>query len=141
MGFFDKIGSVAEQLGGAGVAAKVGGGLMQELENTPGGVSGVFQSFQQNGLGGLVQDWGKGQTQAASPDQIQQGLGDTGMIESVAQRTGMSPDVVKSGLAMLIPLVVHHCVSNGHVTPDGTPTDAAPPDSGNMLQSILGKIL
>lgn len=144
MGFLDKITDLAGQFGGAGGAgdaAKVGGGLMQELENSPGGICGLVQSFQQNGLGGLVQQWGSGQTQGASPDQIEQGLGNSAIIQKVAERTGMSPEAVKSGLATLMPLVISHCVSNGHMTEDGTPTGAPQPEAGGMLQSILGKLL
>jgi uncharacterized protein YidB (DUF937 family) len=140
MGILDMVTSLAGQFGG-GDAANVGGGLMQELEQRPGGISGIFQSFQQNGLGGLVQQWAGGQTGAATPDQIQQGLGNTGIIEAIAQRTGMSPDTVKMGLAVLVPIVIHHFVSAGHVTPDGQPTGTPAPESASVLQSVLGKLL
>lgn len=141
MGFLDKITALTGQFGGGEDAAKVGGGLMQELENSPGGVSGIVQSFQQNGLGGLVQQWGSGQTQGVGPEQIEQGLGNSAIIQNVAERTGMSPDAVKSGLATLMPLVISHCVSNGHITADGAPTGAPLPDSSSMLQSVLGKLI
>ena len=140
MGILDTITSLAGQFGG-GDAAKVGGGLMQEIESSPSGISGIFQSFQQNGLGGLVQQWANGQSQTATPDQIQQGLGNTGIIESIAQRTGLSPEVIKVGLAALVPLVIHHFVSNGHVTPEGESNGLPAPDSGGVLQSVLGKLL
>ena len=100
-----------------------------------------FQSFQQNGLGGLVQQWASGQTSAASPDQIEQGLANTGIIEGIAQRTGMSPDTVKMALAALVPILIHHFVSGGHVTADGQPTGTPAPDASTMLQSVLGKLL
>ena len=139
MGIADMLSSLLGQSGGADVA-KVGGGLMTELENHPGGVSGIFQSFQQNGLGGLVQQWSGGQTGPATTDQIQQGLGSTGIIDKIATRTGMSPDTIKVALAAVVPLVIHHVVSNGHVTPEGQPTGTPAPDSSSMLQSILAKI-
>jgi uncharacterized protein YidB (DUF937 family) len=140
MGLLDMVTSLAGQLGG-GQAAQVGGGLMQELESRPGGISGIFQAFQQNGLGGLVQQWASGQTGGATPDQIEQGLCNTGIIESIAQRTGMSPDTIKAGLAMVLPMLIHHFVSGGHVTADGQATGAPAPDSGSILQSVLGKLL
>jgi uncharacterized protein YidB (DUF937 family) len=139
MGFLDTVTSLASQLGG-GEHAAIGGGLMQELEQRPGGIGAVFQSFKQNGLGGLIQQWAGGQTQPASTDQIEQGFGGTGIVDSIAQRTGMSPTMVKVGLAVLVPLVIRHFVSNGHVTPDGQPTGSPAPDSGSLLQSVLSKV-
>jgi uncharacterized protein YidB (DUF937 family) len=140
MSILDTITSAAEKFGGTDHAA-VGSGLMQELEQQPGGIGAIFQSFQQNGLGGLVQQWSGGQTSPASPDQIEQGLGGTGIIDSIAQRTGMPPTMVKMSLAVLVPLVIHHFVANGHVTANGDPSGTPPPESGSLLQSILGKIL
>ncbi|MDP9040101.1 MAG: YidB family protein [Acidobacteriota bacterium] len=141
MGFLGGIVSAAAGAMGGGDHAAVGGGLIQELEQRPGGIGGIFQSFQQNGLGGLVQQWAGGNTAPASPDQIEQGLGGSGIIEGIAQRTGMSPGVVKMSLAVLVPLVIHHVVSNGHVTAAGEPTGAPMPESGGLLQSVLSRLL
>lgn len=140
MGILDMVSSLASQLGG-GETTAIGGGLMHEIENSPGGISGIFQSFQQNGLGGLVQQWANGESQQATPDQIQQGLGNSGIIDSVAQHTGLSPEVIKIGLAALLPLVIHHFVTSGHTTEDGTPNGTPAPDSASVLQSVLGKLL
>ena len=139
MGILDMVESMAGGASG-GQNGQVAGGLMQELQGRPGGIGGIFQSLQQNGMGGAVQQWGSGQTQPASPDQVELGLGGTGLIDSVAQRTGMSPTVVKTGLAVALPLIVHHMVSNGHVTPDGQPTGSQP-EPGGMLQSVLGRMI
>ena len=141
MGILDMVESMAGGAGGAGQNGQVAGGLMQELQSRPGGLGGSLQSLQGNGMGGAVQQWGSGQTQPASPDQVEQGLGGTGLIDSVAQRTGMSPTMVKAGLAVALPLIVHHMVSNGHVTPDGQPTGQPMPEPGGMLQSILGRMV
>ena len=140
MGIMDM---VEQAVGGAsgGDKSQVAGGLMQEVESRPGGVGGIFSAFQNNGMGGLVQQWAGGQTTPASPDQVEQGLGGTGLIESIANRIGMSPTMVKIGLAVILPVMIHHYVSNGHVTPQGEPTGTPPPESGSVLQSILGRIL
>ncbi len=143
MGIMD---SIKEAIGGnagspgIGDNAKVAGGLLDTLREQPGGVSGMFQSLQQNGMGGAVQQWAGGQTAPASPDQIQQGLGGTGIIDTVAQRTGLSPTMVKGAMAVMVPMIIHHFVANGHVTPDGQPTGAPMPEQGGMLQSILSRI-
>lgn len=135
--------SMAGQLGGGagGDKAQVTGGLVQELEGRPGGIGSIFQAFQGNGLGGLVQQWAGGNTAPASPGEVEQGLGGTGIIDNIAQRTGMSPTVVKMGLAVAVPVIIHHFVSNGHTTATGEPTGAPPPETGGLLQSILGRIL
>ena len=99
-----------------------------------------MQSFQQNGLGGLVQKWSSGQTTPAAPSEVEHGLGGTGLIDSIAQRTGLSPTVVKMGLAIAIPMLIHHYFSNGHVDQQGQQT-GPPPEAGGVLQSILGRII
>jgi uncharacterized protein YidB (DUF937 family) len=138
MGLMDMVQSFA---GGSGNAdhAKVAGGLMEELQSHPGGISGVLQAFQQNGMGGTAQQWANGQTQPANPNDIEAGLGGTGIIDSIAQRTGLSPTIVKAGLAAAVPLLVHHMVSGGHVTADGQQT-GSPPEAGGLLQSLLQRM-
>jgi uncharacterized protein YidB (DUF937 family) len=119
--------------------AKVAGGLMEELQQRPEGIGGLIQSFQRNGLGSFVQQWSQGQTQ---PNQsaIENGLAGSGMIESVARRTGLSEGVVRSGLAAVVPLLIHHMISNNHVTATGQPTGTQP-EPGGVLQSVLRRIL
>lgn len=138
MGILDMVESMAG--GGGGQQGQVAGGLVQELQQHPGGIGSIFQSFQQNGMGGQVQQWAGGQTQGATPEQMQQGLGGTGIIDRISQRTGLPTSAVQMGLAAAVPLVIHHFVSNGHVTADGQPTGAAQPEMGGMLQSILGRM-
>ena len=119
--------------------AQVAGGLMEELQNQPGGIGGLIQNFQRNGMGPAVQQWTQGNTQP-NPTAIENGLGGTGIIDSVAQRTGLSPGVVRGSLAVIVPLLIHHMVSNNHMSPTGEPTGPQPP-SGSILQSVLQHIL
>ncbi len=132
---------VSQMTGGqAGNTAQVGGGLMQELENRPGGLGGLLQSFQQNGQGAAVQQWGQGNTAPADPNQVEQGLNGTGIIDNISQKTGVSPTMVKTGLAVLVPVLIHHLISQGHVDEQGQQTGPQP-ESGGLLSSILGRIL
>lgn len=141
MGLLDMVTSMVGGGGGqADPKASVTGGLLEELQNRPGGVGGVMQSFQANGLGGLVQQWMGGQTAPAEPSQVEQGLGGTGIIDAIAQRTGLSPAMVKVGLAVAVPVLIHHFASNGHVDAQGQQTGAQP-EMGGILQSVLGRIL
>ena len=140
MGIFDSVSNMVSQAAGGSDHAAVAGGLLEHLGGA-GGVASLIQSMHQNGAGGLVQQWANGQTQPADPNAIQQAVGGSGLIDSIAQRTGMSPDAVKIGLATVLPLVVSHLTSNGHVTTDGQVTGAPAPDTGSLLQSVLGKLL
>lgn len=139
MGLFDIVEQMAGSTGGTD-HARVAGGLIQEMQERPGGIGGLLQSFQQNGMGGMVQQWTSGQTQPANPADVQAGLGSTGIIDSIAQRTGLSPAVVQTGLAVAVPVLIHHMVSNNHVSASGEPI-GAPPEPGGLLQSVLGRML
>ena len=51
-------------------------GLLQMIQNQPGGLQGLVQSFHDKGMGGLVSSWiGSGQNLPVSADQIHQALG------------------------------------------------------------------
>jgi uncharacterized protein YidB (DUF937 family) len=134
MGFLDAIEGLAkEQAGGTNV--KVAGGLLEALEQNPGGLGGVLSSFQNNGMGGEVQQWAtQGEQAQATPDQVQQGLNGTGLIDRVAEKAGVSPEVAKVALATILPIVLAHMTRGGQ---------QAPPNSGfgSMLPEILGKLL
>lgn len=140
MSFFDSVTKLAEGLSNSGDHAAVATGLMEELGGS-GGVAGLIQSFHQNGAGGLVQQFASGQTQSADPSAIEQAVGGSQLIDNIAQRTGVPADSVRSSLATIIPVLVNHVTSNGHVTADGQPTDNPPPDSGSLIQSVLGRLL
>jgi uncharacterized protein YidB (DUF937 family) len=140
MSIFDSVTEITKEFSSGGDHAAVAGGLMQELGGA-GGVTGLIQQFHQNGAGGLVQQFANGQTQGADPGAIEQALAGSGMIENIAQRTGMSPDTVKSSLATILPVLISHDTANGHVTTDGQPTGNPMPDTGSLIQSVLGKLL
>ena len=134
MGFLDKIEGMAEQQGqNANPNLGVAGGIMQALEQHPGGLSGIMESFRNNGMAEHVENWSTGQQTAATPDQIQQGLGGSGFIENVAAKAGVSPEVAKIAMATVLPMVMAHFTNGGQ---------QAPPQSGysGMASSLLSKI-
>ena len=118
--------------------AQVAGGLMDELQQR-GGIGSLIQNFQRNGMGSFIEQLSQGNTQP-NPTAIENGTQGTGLIDSIAQRTGLSPGVVRGGLAIALPLIVHHMVSNGHVAPNGTPTGNQP-EHASVLQSILQRLV
>lgn len=140
MSFLDSVTQMAKGAMESGDHAAVAGGLMQEIGGV-GGVAGLIQSLHQNGAGGLVQQWASGQTQATNPTAIEQAIGGSGLIDAIAQRTGMAPDTVRSSLATVVPLLVNHLTANGHVTADGQVTGTPAPETGSLIQSVLGKLL
>ncbi len=140
MSIFDSVTEIAKGFSSGGDHAAVAGGLMEELGGT-GGVGGLIQQFHQNGAGNLVQQYASGQTQGTDPTAIEQALAGSGLIDRIAQRTGMSPDTVKSSLATIVPVLINHVTANGHVTTDGQPTGNPVPDAGSLIQSVLGKLL
>jgi uncharacterized protein YidB (DUF937 family) len=140
MGIFDMVKQAAEGLEGGQNHAAVASGLMQEIGGT-GCIGSLIQTLQQNGAGNMVQQWASGNTQAIDPNAVEQMIGSTGLIDGIAQRTGMSADSVRSGLATIMPVLIHHVTSNGHVTTDGQPAGNPAPDAGSLIQSVLGKLL
>jgi uncharacterized protein YidB (DUF937 family) len=79
-----------------------------------GGMKGIVDQFQKQGLGPTVQSWvGTGENQPISPAQVHQALGaDT--IQELAAKLGVPPDQMAAKLADLLPKAVDK------LTPDGT---------------------
>jgi uncharacterized protein YidB (DUF937 family) len=93
-----------------------------------GGLEGLVRSFQDRGLGSIVDSWvSTGRNLPISPDQIAQGLG-SGELSALASRLGMSQGDVSSKLAQLLPDVVDKLTPNGRV-----------PDAGS-LGELLGSL-
>jgi uncharacterized protein YidB (DUF937 family) len=135
MGILDTISQLAGQAGDAaqGDQAKVAGGFIQALTAHPEGIQGVLDSLKANGMSDHIGSWLSGQAQTATPDQVQQGLGSTGLIEKTAEHAGVSPSVVTAALAVILPMAIQHFAPNGQ----------APEQSnfGGMAQQLLGKFL
>ena len=140
MGILDTITQLAGQAGDAshGDQAKVAGGFIEALTAHPEGIQGVLESLKANGMSDHIGSWLSGQAQTATPDQVQQGLGPTGLIEKTAEHAGVSPAVVTAALTAVLPMVIQHFSQNK----DGQP--AATEQGGGMAslaQSVLGKFL
>jgi uncharacterized protein YidB (DUF937 family) len=135
MGIFDSIAGMAEQAMGAqgGDEAKVAMGLLQTLQQHPEGVQGLMNGLQQSGLGEHAEQWANGTTTSATPEQVQAGLGNNGMLEAVAEKAGMSPQMAQMALTTVLPMVLAHVHSNGQ--------PAQPGDLGSLAGSLLQKFL
>ncbi len=64
-----------------------------------GGLAGLVQMFQKNGLGEIVNSWvGTGKNLPISAEQIKQGLGGD-LLNQLAGKAGLSPDAASAQFA------------------------------------------
>ena len=108
MGLLDSL------LGGA-----LGAGALQLVEKViqqHGGVQGLVQNFEQNGLGAIAQSWvGNGANQAVTPAQVHQALGaDT--VTNLAAQAGIDPQALLAQLAAHLPGAIDHLTPTGAIT-------------------------
>ena len=84
-----------------------------------GGISGLLQNAQSQGLGNTVQSWiGTGANHSISADQVENLIGQD-RINQLASRVGVSPETARAALARILPVVVDKS------TPEGTLPKAA----------------
>ena len=130
MSFLDTI----ESMTGQNQNTQVAGGLVQELQQHPGGLGGLLDNFRQNGMDQHVNNWASGASQTATPEQVQTGLGGTGIIDRIAARAGVSPETATVALSTVLPLVIQHFTNN-----QGQPVPQS--SYGGLTSTILGKLL
>ena len=114
---------LASQLHG-GSPASGGQDLLSEVvglvNNHPGGLGGLVQTFQQGGLSEAVTSWvGSSNNLPVSPDQIQQVLGNE-KVQALASKLGISSSDASSHLAQLLPAVIDHLTPTGQVDETGS---------------------
>ncbi len=115
MGLFDSIVSAV-----SGAAGTDHPGLLDavtSLINNPdtGGLAGLVDTFRQKGLADAVASWvGTGHNLPISAEQLQQAL-DSGQLQAIAQRLGLSLPDTAQALAHALPKVIDILTPNGHV--------------------------
>jgi uncharacterized protein YidB (DUF937 family) len=134
MGFLNAIESMVSGQNGqpASEQSRVAGGFLQSVSQQPGGLASVMDQFRNRGMDQHVDQWQTGQTQQATPEQVQTGLGGTGLLEQTAQRAGVSPEVAKVALAAVLPMIMAHMTQNGQ---------QAPPSSEGEFGGLAGGLL
>jgi uncharacterized protein YidB (DUF937 family) len=94
---------------GAGMVSAVNGILEKH-----GGLQGVVNEFEKNGLGPTISSWvGTGPNQAISPGDLHRALGPD-LLQQLAAKTGMSVQELSEKLAQALPQAVDK------MTPGGT---------------------
>lgn len=132
MSLLDTLSSLAGGNGSSGGAASLIPALIEQINNYPGGLSGLIERFQKGGLGEVVASWiGTGPNQPVSTEQLDAVL-EPGMVDAVANRTGESRGDVLSQLATLLPKLVDQA------TPDGALAAGQGLDPAKLLGSLAG---
>jgi uncharacterized protein YidB (DUF937 family) len=94
----------------------VGAGMVSVVSSIiekHGGVSGVVDEFEKNGLGATVKSWvGTGPNQPISADQVHKALGPD-LLQQLSQKSGLSVEELTQKLAQILPQAVDK------LTPDG----------------------
>jgi uncharacterized protein YidB (DUF937 family) len=119
-------------LGGIASSGALISEVISMLQNRPGGLGGLLQSFQQGGLGHVFQSWiGTGQNLPVSPDQLQGTLG-SDWLSKIAQATGLPQAEVSQHLSTVLPQVIDHLTPNGQM-PQG--------EIGSQLAAVAQRFL
>jgi uncharacterized protein YidB (DUF937 family) len=109
MGMFDGL------LGGI-----VGAGMVSVVNSVlekHGGVQGVVNEFERNGLGPTVRSWvSTGPNQSVSPEEVQRALGPE-LLQQLSQKSGMSVQDLSRKLADVLPQAVDKMTPNGAIPP------------------------
>jgi uncharacterized protein YidB (DUF937 family) len=116
--------------------------LLEHAGQQPGGLPALLEGFRQNGLGSHVDGWlgtapGQPPVATVAPEQVQQGLG-SGAIASIAQRTGLGPEVISAALAAGLPLLVSHLSRGSGQLPAEAGSGAS---LAGLAQGLLGRVL
>ena len=107
MGMFDGL------LGGI-----VGAGMVSVVNSVlekHGGVQGVVNEFERNGLGPTVRSWvSTGPNQPVSPEDVQRALGPE-LLQQLSQKSGVSVQDLSRKLAEVLPQAVDKMTPNGTI--------------------------
>lgn len=119
MGLLDQvIGAMAGgQSGGNNALIETVMKVLSDPQN--GGLQGLIQSFQQGGLGEIVNSWvSTGQNLPISAEQIQSVLGGSS-LGNIAAQLGMNSEEASGSLASMLPQLIDSMTPNGEV-PQGS---------------------
>jgi len=119
MGLFDQV--VGALAGGqSGGNAALLESVMQLINNPQtGGLAGLVQSFQQGGLGEIVNSWvSTGKNLPISAEQIQSVLGGSS-LQDIAAKLGVGQQQASGSLAELLPQIVDQLTPNGQLPQGG----------------------
>jgi uncharacterized protein YidB (DUF937 family) len=90
--------------------------LVNGLIQKHGGVQGIVEQFEKQGLGATVQSWvGNGPNQPVSAEQLHQAFGAEGLTD-LAAKAGLSTQDLAARLSTILPQVIDKLTPNGRVS-------------------------
>jgi uncharacterized protein YidB (DUF937 family) len=96
----------------------VGAGMVQVVNGIVekhGGLQGVVNEFERNGLGPTVKSWvSTGPNQPIAPDEVQRVLG-ADLLQQLSQRSGVPVQDLARKLAEVLPQAVDKMTPNGSI--------------------------
>jgi len=115
-------GAASPQISPSGAAGQAEGSSQPPGSGQPpqgggplGGLSGLLQSFQQNGHGDVINSWiGSGQNQSIAPEQLHQALGPDA-VNNLSRLTGVPSNDLLAELSRVLPGVVDRLTPQGRV--------------------------
>jgi uncharacterized protein YidB (DUF937 family) len=119
MGLLDQVvGAMAGgQSGGNNALLETVMKMVSDPQN--GGLQGLIQSFQQGGLGDIVNSWvSKGENLPISAEQIQSVLGGSS-LGNIASQLGTNSEEASGSLASMLPQLIDSMTPNGEVPQGG----------------------
>jgi uncharacterized protein YidB (DUF937 family) len=132
MSFIDDIAN--KVLGRSGGGSSAVSAVLQMVDNQPGGLSGLLQTFHEKGLGGIASSWvSTGENQSITAEQIQRVL-DEEHIKQFAAKAGIPPEQASAKIAEFLPQVVDKLTPNGQL-PSGNVMELAT----SLLKSFRDK--
>lgn len=135
MGLFnDVVSLIGKKLGGDSQQNSLIEQAMAMINNPEtGGISGLIEKFQKNGLGEVVSSWiGTGANQPVSADQISGALGKESITE-IAGKVGVSENQISDSLASILPQIIDKLTPDGKI-PEGSILEKS-------LSALAGKYL
>ncbi len=131
MDMFDLMKSANSILGKTDGEVNLGslaGSVMGMMSKDSGGITGLLDQFQNNGLGDIAKSWvSKGENMPVSPDQLLSVFGHE-KLNGLANQSGMDLQKFLPILTAALPLIIDK------LTPDGEVNDK----SNNALEQGLG---
>jgi len=134
MGLLDSVmGAVTGQVQQNGGLGNILGGLLANNSEL-GGLGGLVEKFQQNGMGDIVNSWiGHGENLPVSADQIASALG-SGPLANIANQLGIDPAQASGQLAQMLPGLIDKLTPHGAVPQGGL-------GNSDDLMGMLGGLL
>ena len=129
MGLLDNLENQAmgKVLGGG--SNSLAASVLQMIQNQPGGLQGLVQSFHDKGLGGLVSSWvSAGPNPPISADKVHEVLGSE-QVKALAAKAGINPEMASAAIAQVLPTLVDKLTPNGTV-----------PDHSSVLEMAAGML-